>query len=114
MLITVFIFSAVLLTPGGVTTLVCVSESVQFTCNTTGAAIWTTRGFLDGDTNVDLANGQAASLQSPRIETPDMNPINRVSVITISNFSYGDQNATVVCLNGQDATQRAETRIVVG
>lgn len=107
------ILCAVTLSPDGETTLACVSGSVQFNCTTPVAAFWTTTGFQDNATNVFEASGRTASL-SLRIATSDQNPLVSTSRITISSFSYGDQNATVVCLNGLDVTQRVETRIVVG
>ena len=107
-------FCSVALNPGGETTLACVSGSVQFICTTPLAAVWTITGFQDDATNVNVAFGQTASAASPRIDTSDLNPAVSTSSITINNFSYGDQNATVVCLNGVNVTQRTQTRIVVG
>ena len=105
-------FCAVALSPSGETTLACVSGSVQFNC-TAPLAIWTTTGFLDDDPSAFLATGQSAS-RSSRLDTIDDTNAEQTSVIFITNFSYGDQNAIVMCLNQFNTSQIAQTRIVVG
>lgn len=109
----VYLF-AVSLSPGEETSLACVSGSVQFNCTAPLSAVWTTTGFLDNDANVRFATGIAASRTSSRIYTSDDEAAEMTSVIFVTNFSYGDQGATVMCINHLDTTQIAQTRIVVG
>ena len=83
-------------------------------CTAPLSVVWTTTGFQDDATNVNEVSGQTAQAESPRIETSDQIPTVSTSSITIRNFTYSDQNATVVCLNGNNPDERTQTRIVIG
>ena len=61
-----------------------------------------------------FANGIAASTASSRIVTRDDEAAEMTSVIIITNFSYGDQGATVACINQFNTSEFVQTRIVVG
>ena len=87
---------------------------MQFNCTAPLSAVWTTNGFLGDASNVMFATGIAASRTSSRIDTSDDDAAEMTSVIFVTNFSYGDQGATVMCVNQLDSTQFAQTRIVVG
>ena len=104
---------AVTLSPGNATTLACASGSVQFTCTAPLAAVWTTTGFVGDGTNLVSAFGQNLA-ESSRIETMDMNLVAATSIITVHDFSLGDQDAIVACVNGQDSMDRVQTRIDIG